>query len=104
LNVAWFCSASRAAHWTPASLANRTMHAVPSIAMKRVPPECHPIEYCDMAWRPTSLPAGRSTVTFLAHAVARAQYNLTIDSVWSAAGFRLGQLLPEQNVGGLTVV
>jgi hypothetical protein len=36
-----------------------------------------------MAKQSTSLPAVRSTATFLAHAMARAQYNATITSVWS---------------------
>jgi hypothetical protein len=35
-----------------------------------------------MAKQPTSLPAVRFTATFLAHAMARAQYNPTITSLW----------------------
>src|SRR5882672_2469656 len=59
------------------------MNAVQSIAIKRVPSRSHAVERCGMAWQPTSLPAVRFTATFLAHAMARAQYNPTIGSVWS---------------------
>jgi hypothetical protein len=38
---------------------------VQSIATKRVPPRCHAVEQCAMAQQPTSLPAVRSTATFL---------------------------------------
>jgi propionyl-CoA synthetase len=57
--------------------------AVQRITIKRVPPRRQPVERCGMAWQPTSLPAVRFTATFLAHAMARAQYNPTITSVWS---------------------
>src|SRR5882672_4176352 len=44
------------------------MNAVQSIAIKRVPPRCHAVEQCGMAWQPASLPAVRSTAAFLANA------------------------------------
>src|SRR5260370_6849006 len=74
------------------------MHAVQSIAIKRVPPRCHPIEQCGMAWQPTSLPAVRFTAIFLAHAMARAQYNPAIASVWSAPVRSWASLLFEHGV------
>lgn len=37
-----------------------------SIARKRVPPRCHPGQRHGTVWQPASLPAVRSTATFLA--------------------------------------
>src|SRR5882762_6409806 len=70
LSVKWFRRTSRAVHCAPASLANRTMQALQSVAIKREPPRCHAVEQCGMAWQPASLPAVRSTAAFLANARA----------------------------------
>ena len=70
-----------------------------SIARTRVPPRCDPGQRRGTVWQPTSLPAVRSTATFLAHAMARAQYDPTkFTSVWSAPGSQRARLLFEYSV------
>jgi hypothetical protein len=79
------------------------MHAVQSIAIKRVPPRCHPVEQCGMARQPASLPAIRSTATFLAHAMAR---SIQSDNCFSMVGprSRAGQPVIRIQCLGLTAI